>query len=146
VIACENDSDDAIVLRQANVERVTIASGMFTIEPSTALWVGGKLLASSDVRLKRNIEPLQGALEKVLKLRGVRFQWQEPARGAAPEIGVLAQDVEAVFPEAVSADKQGIKGVDYAHLVAPLIEALREQQTQIDALRGELQRLQAEKG
>jgi len=143
VIAVENDADDALVLRQAGVDRVTIANGMFTIEPSTNLWVGGKLLAASDERLKRAITPLEGALDKVLRVRGVRFQWAEPSRGAGPEIGVVAQDVEAVFPEAVSSNPEGIKGVDYALLVAPLIEAIREQQTQIEALRAEIRAMRA---
>ncbi len=143
VIACENDADDAIVLRQAGAERITIANGMVTLEPNTALWCGGKLLAASDERLKRDITPLENALEKVLAVRGVRFHWKDPSRNQGPEIGVVAQDVEAVFPEAVSADKDGVKAVDYAHLVAPLIEALREQQTQIEALRAEVQALRA---
>jgi hypothetical protein len=147
VIGIQNDGDDALVLNQAGVDRVVIANGNFTIDPSTNLWAGGKLLTSSDVRLKRDIAPLESALDKVLRVRGVRFEWAEPSRAArGPEIGVVAQDVEAVFPEAVHADPAGYKGVDYARLVAPLIEAIREQQGQIEALRAEVAALKAARG
>jgi hypothetical protein len=138
VIGCENDADDAIVFRQNNADRVILGNGSFTIDATTNLWVGGRLLASSDVRLKRDIAPLENALERVLRVRGVRFEWKDPACAKGPEIGVVAQEVEAVFPEAVSTNAEGIKGVDYSHLVAPLIEAMREQQAQIEALRAEV--------
>jgi hypothetical protein len=144
VIGIQNDGDDALVLNQAGVDRVVIANGQLTIDPGTNLWAGGKLLSASDERLKRDIAPLESALEKVLRVRGVRFQWAEPSRSAeGPEIGVVAQDVEAVFPEAVHANSDGYKGVDYARLVAPLIEAIREQQAQIEALRAEVRALKS---
>lgn len=141
VVAIENDANDALIFRQGGANRVIISNKIVRIDGNTGLFVGGKLIAASDARKKRDIASLDGALDKVLRVRGVRFRWAEPGRPEGPEIGLLAQDVEAVFPEVVQADPSGVKGVDYARLVAPLIEALREQQAQIEALRTEVRAL-----
>ncbi len=69
------------------------------------------------------------ASERIAALRGVTWEWREEAPVEAkeqPGMGVLAQDVERVFPELVTTDAQGRKRVDYLGLLAPLIEAVKE--------------------
>jgi hypothetical protein len=88
----------------------------------------------SDMRLKRNIEPLQGSLDKIMQLRGVSFDWKRPVPGAGHQIGVIAQEVEKVYPEIVGNGSDGFKNVAYGNLVAPLIEAVKELKHLVDAL------------
>jgi hypothetical protein len=97
----------------------------------------------SDARLKQNVATIDGALEKCLKLRGVRFDWRPEARRNGAEIGFLAQEVEQVLPECVGTAKSGDKGVAYASMTALLVEAVREQQAEIVALRARVESLQA---
>jgi hypothetical protein len=80
---------------------------------------------TSDIRWKENIEPLNDALDLVSQLRGVSYDWTDPSRGEGRQIGVIAQEVEQVLPEVVHTDSQGYKSVEYAKLVAPLIEAVK---------------------
>lgn len=93
--------------------------------------------STSDATLKKNLTPLTGALEKVCNLRGVNFEFKaaqksDPDNGV--QLGVIAQEVEAQYPEAVVTNSDGIKSVRYDKLVAPLIEAIKEQKAIIDAL------------
>ncbi|MCP4657441.1 MAG: tail fiber domain-containing protein, partial [bacterium] len=97
----------------------------------------------SDTRLKKGIRRLGGCLSKVLALHGVSFRWKESALDHGRQIGLLAQEVEEVFPELVDTDSDGVKSLSYFGLVTPLIEAIKEQQAQIDSLRARLERLPA---
>ena len=92
----------------------------------------------SDERLKKNIKPLAGALGKVRQLNGVSFQWKN---NNVNDIGVIAQNVEKVLPELVTESADGMKNVKYANLVAVLIEAIKEQQKEIENLKHDLQAL-----
>ncbi|HVE82133.1 MAG TPA: tail fiber domain-containing protein [Myxococcales bacterium] len=83
-------------------------------------------LSGSDARLKKNVRRLEGALEKIAALRPVRYEPREPGAGNATQIGLLAQEVEEVFPEVVGVGPEGMKGIDYARLVAPIIQAINE--------------------
>ena len=82
---------------------------------------------TSDATLKTNVETLTGSLDAVKSLRGVSFDWLENGNS---EVGVIAQEVEAVLPDVVSTNDQGIKSVKYGNMVALLIEAMKEQQAQ----------------
>jgi len=90
---------------------------------------------TSDAALKTNVETLNGSLDAVKSLRGVSFDWLE---NGGSEIGVIAQEVEAVLPDVVSTNDEGIKSVKYGNMVAVLIEAIKEQQAQIDELKAQL--------
>jgi len=90
---------------------------------------------TSDATLKTNVETLTGSLDAVKSLRGVSFDWLENGNS---EIGVIAQEVEAVLPDVVSTNDEGIKSVKYGNMVALLIEAMKEQQAQIDELKAKL--------
>ena len=86
----------------------------------------------SSRRLKTNIRTLQSPLDKVRKLRGVRFDWKSDGRS---DIGLIAEEVNKVFPEIVARGGKGrVKGVDYSKLVSVLIEGMKDQQKQIDRL------------
>ena len=96
---------------------------------------------SSDERLKNNVEIISNPIEKVQSLRGVTWEWNELASDAAkqsPNVGVIAQEVEKVLPQLVHDRENGFKGVDYAKLTGLLIEAIKEQQKQIDELKSRL--------
>lgn len=103
--------------------------GIGTAVPQDRLDVNGYVRANgsrltSDARLKENIESLENALDIVTQMRGVSYNWIDPSRGEGHQIGVIAQEVEQVLPEVVHTDNQGYKSVEYAKLVAPLIEAV----------------------
>ena len=96
-------------------------------------------VSTSDERLKDNIITIDSALSKVTKLRGVYFDaLLEP--NDPRSIGVIAQEVETVFPEAVYTDNtyEGGKSVSYGNLVGPLIEAIKEQQVMITTLQDQV--------
>ncbi len=101
-----------------------------------------KSLPSSDERLKENIQPLQNALKKVTQLRGVSFDFKKDKK---KQIGVIAQEVEKIIPEVVGENPDGYKGVQYGNLVGLLIEAIKEQQEQIDTLKKEINELKGGK-
>ena len=98
---------------------------------------------SSDRRLKENITPIPNALDKVMAINGVTFDWiplsDEQRKTLHPneghDIGIIAQEIEAVLPEVVTTRETGFKAVKYEKIVALLIEAIKEQQTQIDELK-----------
>jgi hypothetical protein len=97
--------------------------------------------ATSDIRLKENIEPLNNSLEKLLQLTGVTFNWigQEGKR-----IGFIAQDVEKVIPELVFTNENTedkIKGIHMDNITSVLVESIKEQQQQIESLKTEIQDL-----
>ncbi len=91
-----------------------------------------KRLPSSDERLKENIHTIENALDKVSALRGVSFDFKENKQ---PQIGVIAQEVEKIIPEVVGENPDGYKGVQYGNIVGLLIEAIKEQQKQIEELK-----------
>ena len=113
---------------------------------------GGSWSNSSDIRLKKNIEPLEGALDQLLCLHGVTFEYVDPkAVNELPgqRIGMIAQDVEKVFPDWVGQRSDGYKTVTYRGFEALTVEALRdlrdEKDAQIEALRAETLSLRQEK-
>jgi hypothetical protein len=98
----------------------------------------GTVTANSDERLKENVVGISNALSKVLSLRGVEFN---RIGQTDREIGVIAQEVEKVLPELVHEGVDGVKSVAYQNMVAVLIEAIKEQQAQIDELKARLDNL-----
>ena len=120
--------------------------GIGTTAPTTKLYVNGDITANSiagtsDIRFKTNIRPVVFALNKVKALRGVYFNWNQTAFpekefGPQNELGFIAQEVEKIVPEIVSKDntKEAYRSVKYDKLVALLVEAIKEQQKQIDSL------------
>ena len=100
---------------------------------------------SSDANLKTNVVNIDNALDKVKQIRGVEFDWTQEYiddKGGEDgyfvrkhDVGVIAQEVEAVLPEVVGTRENGTKAVRYDRMVALLIEAIKDQQSQIDELK-----------
>jgi hypothetical protein len=93
-------------------------------------------VASSDRNLKDNFEKVEGALDKVAQISGYTYNFKD-----APDerkAGLIAQEVEEILPEAVSVTKEGTKSLDYSATIAVLVEAIKEQQVQIDELKEKL--------
>ena len=118
--------------------------GISTTDPSQKLHVAGNILATgtvtqnSDINLKKDIVKIDGALNKLSQIKGVTYKWKNPENHGDDEteqLGVIAQDVEKVFPQAVSTDPNGIKSVSYGDMVAPLIEAIKELKAEIEELK-----------
>lgn len=101
----------------------------------TNLTCAGTVTANSDERLKKNIETITDALHKVKSLRGVEYDHKNTGDHC---LGLIAQEVEQVIPQVVYEDAQGVKSVAYQNIVALLIEAVKDQQRQIDELKRQL--------
>ena len=86
---------------------------------------------SSDLRLKKDIKPLTSALSTLGKLEGKSYRWKD---NNEPDIGLIAQELEKVIPELVKTDNKGYKSIVYQKLTAVLIEAVKEQQQEINHL------------
>ncbi len=98
------------------------------------LWTAKGSLSGSDLRLKENVRPLENATASLGKLRGVHFDWRSGGRS----VGLIAQEVEAVLPDAVAVGPDGWKGINPTGVIALLVEAVKEQQAMIDELRAAL--------
>ena len=110
----------------------TTSSNLTFVESTGNLTASGTVTANSDERLKENVETIEEALEKVKQLRGVEYDLKETGDHC---IGVIAQEVEKVVPDVVYEDDLGVKSVAYMNMVALLIEAVKDQQKQIDELK-----------
>ena len=96
----------------------------------------------SDIRLKENVRDLKGALNKTLKLRGVKFDWKDEHR-PKNQLGFIAQEVEEVLPEivkeidTVGKDGEKHKTVNYPAVVPLLVEAIKELKAEIEELKND---------
>ena len=89
----------------------------------------------SDFRLKTDITTIPSALDKVLQLRGVNFHWKDKEKmGDKLELGFIAQELDQIIPEVVNKTKD-VYSMQYAPITALLVEAMKEQQTQIEDLK-----------
>jgi hypothetical protein len=88
--------------------------------------LGGTLTQSSDRRLKRDLSPLSSSLQKLTSLQGYHYYWKEKERDQSLQTGLIAQEVEALFPELVKTDEKGFKSVNYTGLIPHLIESVKQ--------------------
>ena len=118
----------------------------------------GSVVYSSDKRYKENIKRMKGDLDKLEKLEPVTYHYKEESttdssriasneaetingrRKKRERMGFLAQDFQEVFPDLVYEDENGYLGIDYISLIPSLVEALQEQQDQIDQLQKQLKK------
>lgn len=103
--------------------------GILTV--ASSITAGGDITAFSDVRVKENIEDLEGSLDKVTQLRGVSYNRIDAEERS---IGVIAQEIQEVLPEVVREGQDGMLSVAYGNITAVLIEAIKEQQEIISQL------------
>jgi hypothetical protein len=100
----------------------------------------------SDKTLKTNIVDIDSALDKVNNLRGVYFDWIDTEKfNNKHQLGMIAQEVEAVIPELVDTSSSGIKSVNYAQITGLLIQAMKEQNNIINGLKADIEVLKAKK-
>ena len=99
------------------------------IDNSGAIY-SGSFVYSSDVSLKEDIQTIENPLEKVQQLRGVSYKWKDTGR---KDIGLVADEVQEVLPELVV--EKGHKHIDYGHMIGLLVEAMKEQQKEIEELK-----------
>ena len=127
--------------------------GVGTSSPDLLLTVNGSTdnttgvwAVFSDRRLKKEIEPLQGALATVQKLQGVTFRWKDSKKDSTygRVRGFIAQDVEKVIPEWVKTKSNGFKQLETIGIDALLVEAIKEQQAMIEKLQKENENLKAQ--
>jgi hypothetical protein len=130
-----NDNGN-VVFRLNGADRMTIL-------PNGNATLTGTLTQNSDARFKTDIRRIDHALETVMQLNGYRYHWKpELKRDNSMQVGLIAQNIETVLPELVTTDKEGNKSVAYQNMVAVLIEAVKEQQQQINELKLQVAALQ----
>jgi Chaperone of endosialidase len=128
---------------------VNVASGNLTLTSSNAFKAGqgGPWGGLSDQRLKQNIRPLDSALDKLLSLRGVLYEWKKPEQHGnltGVQMGMIAQDVEKVFPEWIDTNREGYKTLTIRGFEALTIEALRELKAENQALQRRCEMLESQ--
>ena len=102
-----------------------------SISVSGSITATGDITAYSDARLKTDIETITGALDRVRKLRGVTFSRRETGNRG---VGLIAQELAAIVPEAVMTHEDGLLSVAYGNLVGVLIEAVKDLADKVDRL------------
>lgn len=100
---------------------------------SGAIRATGTITANSDISLKKNLAKIENALEKVEQINGYTYEFKED--DSKRHAGVIAQEIQEVLPEIVNKGNDGILGVEYGNISALLIEAIKEQQAQINELK-----------
>ena len=129
-IRLNRTTNGSVYLYYDNVKKIeTTTHGVVVTGIVTATDVD----STSDIRLKTNIQTIEDPLAKVIQIEGVSFNWKEDNR---PALGVIADQVQEILPELVHGDDP--KTVNYNGLIGLLIEAVKEQQIQIDELKSKL--------
>ena len=148
-------SDSGAVCQKIAYMNNTVVTGSLTVGSQDAINATvGRIDATNDIvafstsdrRLKCNIHPIDNALCKVIGVTGNTFDWKELTEeerktihgNTGRDVGVIAQEIESILPEAVTTRDSGYKAVNYEKIVPLLIEAIKEQQKQIDELKSRL--------
>lgn len=132
----------------SQISAQNLSFGSASVE-NNVLNVTNGTLQASDKRYKKNIKPLKDALENVIKLNGVTYYWRvkdfpDQNFDDQKHIGVIAQDVEKIYPELVVTNDKGYKLVAYENLTPILIEAIKELKAEKDNLQKEVEDVKSE--
>jgi len=136
----------------SNVQFNSLGIGMAASATAGRIDASNDVVAfsTSDIRFKENIVPIENALDKISKISGNTYDWKAENKAEhgyeGNDVGVIAQEIEAVLPQLVQTRENGFKAVKYDKLVALLIEGIKEQQTQIHSLTIEIEKLKESKG
>jgi hypothetical protein len=145
-VYAESDTQDAIRASTQTAYGVrgisTNSAGVGASGGAADFWAygpGQDYGSASSIRWKNNIQPINKALDKVISLRGVYFNWDKE-HGGQHDLGMIAEEVGKIVPEVVLYEDDGVyaKGMDYSKLTPILVEAIKEQQDQIEQLQSEL--------
>lgn len=140
--ASYNSSDGSVM---HHFYRITSGGGVNALAEIQAngnmfIW-GSSYGSASDQRLKKDIRPIENALDKVMAINGIYYRWNDKSGREDTDsvhLGVLAQEVQAVLPEAVQVREDGFLALDKSSLVPLLVEAMQELKKENDALRTEI--------
>ncbi len=154
-----NQASGALSFSMAGMDKMVVDAtgniGIGTNAPAYNLEVAGTIAGTnaytqtSDIRYKKDFERVnfdgESALEKIAKLNGYYYYWRlddfpEKSFKEGRDLGVIAQEVEEVFPEVVNTDRNGFKSVAYSKLISPIIEAIKELFAKGEADKSELKR------
>jgi hypothetical protein len=114
-----------------SISTANTSSSKLTYVPSTGTLSATVMTSTSDENLKENITTIQNALEIINGIDGVRFNWKDTH---TPSVGLIAQQVGQYLPELVITDLRNNKSLNYNGIIGVLVEAIKEQQKQIDTL------------
>ena len=114
---------------------VKVSSTKLTFNPSTGILTATDFNTTSDERTKENIQTLENALDSILNLRGVKFNWKE---SGLQSMGLIAQETMNVVPEVVSEDERGMLSIRYGNLVGLLVESIKTLNQRIEDLESRL--------
>jgi len=124
----------------------SIPSSTYRLYVTGSVYATGDFWTGSDIRLKQNVKSIDkdGVIDKVKEMDVIKFNYNDDyAKGTKPEensyIGIVAQEIEKSFPELVRTDEKGYKAVNYDGLTAVLLQAIKDQQKQIDILKQEIE-------
>jgi hypothetical protein len=131
----EDDSDP--------MNSITVNSDAFVVYFNGNATLAGDLTINSDERLKDNIQPLGSTLDKLHQIEGKTYSFKKDEEHT-PKIGVLAQEVQLVFPELVTEGADGILSVNYQGLVPVLINAINEQEVKMSEQDAKIAALEAQ--
>jgi hypothetical protein len=129
-----------VVLGNGNSGGHDYANGLGgnTVVSTNPFYCYQDITAYSDSRVKENVEVVDNAVEKIKAIRGVTFTRNDIEDKTKRHAGVIAQEVLAILPEVVSEDDRGHYSVAYGNMAALFIEAIKEQQLQIEELKNKL--------
>lgn len=122
-----------------NLLSANVSTSKLTFNPNTGILSATTFNSLSDIKYKENVETFLNAIEVLLQIRGVRFNWKETG---SPSLGVIAQEVANVIPELVNVEPAGgIMTVNYSGINAILIEAMKSMYSELKELRAEVEKL-----
>ena len=140
------------LLTTSNVQHNSLGIGMAASGTAGRIDASGDIVAfsTSDKNFKENITPIENPIEKIRMISGNTYDWKVDMKEfhgfEGNDVGVIAQEIEAVLPQLVTTRETGYKAVKYDKLVALLIEGMKAQQNQIDNLTIEIEKLKESKG
>ena len=114
-----------------SINSANVSTSKLFFNPSTGLLTSTDYNSASDRNLKTNINNLSETIGILQQLQGVSFNWKD---SGVKSFGLIAQDVEQIIPEIVT-EHEGTKGINYINIIAFLIEAVKDLQSQIDQLK-----------
>ena len=133
--ARRNTSTSALMVKADGNVGINDSTPSYTLDVNGTIRATGDVIEFSDARVKENVETVSNALDKVKAMRGVGYN---KIGSEKRSVGVIAQEMLEVLPEVVHQDSDGMYSVAYGNLVGVLIEAMKEQQAQIDELKAML--------
>lgn len=140
-----SDADGAFYGMKTNTETgIYIGNNWrFWVTSAGNATLTGTLTQSSDKRLKKDFSSLNNSLSGLYQLNGYHYKWIEESRSKDLQTGLIAQEVQKIFPELVQTDEAGFLAVNYTGLVPHLIEAVKELRNENNALKGKNQTLES---